>query len=130
MSSPKITNLDFTYKKPDADVWVLNTDDIPVHKEAIKDSQIVHLGTQSVGGNHKHSRTEWFVGFGNLVFVWLDEKGDKHEEPMHAEGQLRLIEVPPFLPHAVVNRSHDKVGILYEMADEKKMKESEKVEVV
>jgi hypothetical protein len=98
-------------------------------KELIKDQQLVHLAPQSVGGNHKHPRTEWFIGIGDLVFVWLDENGEKHEEHMHPDGQIRLIKVPPFLAHAVVNKSNDKVGILFEMADGK-MIDVERVEVV
>ncbi len=119
MTSPKFTNLNYTYKKPETDVWVLNTDDIPVDKDIIKDQQIIHLAPQSIGGNHKHSRTEWFVGIGNLVFVWLDDNSKRHEEHMHPSGQLKLITVPSFLAHAVVNKSQDKIGILFELADEK-----------
>lgn len=125
---PIITNLNYTYKKPESEVWVLNTDDIPVQKEIIKDQQIVHLAPLSVGGNHKHPRTEWFIGIGDLYFVWLDEDGARHEESMHPDGQIVLIEVPPYLPHAVVNKSKDKVGILFEMADEK-MEKVEQVKV-
>lgn len=125
---PTIIKLNYTYKKPDTEVWVLNTDDIPVDKSKIKDQQIVHLAPKSVGGNHKHPRTEWFIGIGELFFIWLDEDGLKHEEHMHPNGQIFLFEVPPFLPHAVANRSSDKVGILFEMADGK-MENVEKVEV-
>lgn len=125
---PIITKLNYTYKKPDTDVWVLSTDDIPVGKEKIKDEQIVHLAPLGVGGNHKHPRTEWFIGIGDLLFIWLDENGDKHQEYMHPAGQILLIEVPPFLPHAVANKSAGNVGILFEMADGK-MVDVEKVEV-
>ncbi|NCN44998.1 MAG: hypothetical protein COU63_00260 [Candidatus Pacebacteria bacterium CG10_big_fil_rev_8_21_14_0_10_36_11] len=126
--TPIITKLNYTYKKPDTDVWVLNTDDIPVGKEKIKDQQIVHLAPLSIGGNHKHPRTEWFIGIGDLLFVWLDENGAKYEEHMHPDGQILLIEVPSYLPHAVVNQSEVNVGILFEMADGK-MVDVEKIEV-
>jgi len=129
MESPEFTNLNCTYKKPDTEVWVLNMDDIPVSKDLIKDQQIVYLAPQSIGGNHKHPRTEWFIGVGDLVFVWLDDNGEKHEEHMHPNGQIKLITVPPFLAHAVVNRSQDKIGILFEMADGK-MKDVEQIKVV
>lgn len=119
MLSPTITNLSFTYKKSDSDVWVLNTDDIPINQDLIKDQQIVHLAPRAIGGNHKHPRTEWFIGIGDLVLVWLDESGKRHEEHMHPNGQIKLITVTPFLPHAVVNRSQDQVGILFELADGK-----------
>lgn len=128
MLAPTIINLNHTYEKSDIGVWVLNTDDIPVDKGLIKDQQIVHLAPQGVAGNHKHPRTEWFIGIGDLTFVWFDEIGERHEEAMHPDGQIRLFTVPPFLAHAVVNNSNDKVGILFEMADTK-MKGSEQVKV-
>lgn len=119
MKSPTITDLNSTYKRPDVDFWVLNTDDMPVEKELVRDQQVVHLAPESVGGNHFHSRTEWIIGIGDLVFVWLDEEGRQQETHMHPEGRIRLSTVPPMLPHAVVNKSRDKVGVLYEMADGK-----------
>lgn len=119
MLQPKITPLHFTYKKPNTDVWVLNFDDIPVDVSLVRDRQIVNLGPGSVGGNHTHPRTEWFVGLGALVFVWLDETGKKHQQPMQPEGELLLIEVPPHLPHAVVNPSAVAPGVLFELADAK-----------
>lgn len=128
MASPKFANLNFTYKKNESEVWVLNTDSIPVDKDLIKDQQIVHLAPQSVGGNHKHPRTEWFIGIGYLVLVWIDDNGVKHEEDMYPKGQIRLITIPPFLAHAVVNRSRDKFAILFEMADGK-MKDVESVNI-
>lgn len=125
---PIITELNYTYKKPDTEVWVLNTEDIPVDQAKIKDQQLVHLAPQSIGGNHKHPRTEWFIGIGELVFVWFDEDCQVHEEAMNLEGKIVLIEVPPFLAHAVVNKSKDTFGILFELADAK-MEQVEKVEV-
>lgn len=126
---PEIINLNYTYKKDGQDVWVLNLDDIPVEKEKIVDQQIVHLAPESIGGNHKHPRTEWFVGIGDLVFVWLDDNENVHEEHMHPDGQIRLVIVPPLLAHAVVNRSKEKSGILFELADEK-MNNVEQVKVI
>jgi hypothetical protein len=119
MSQPLITPLNYTYKKSETDVWVLNLDDLPIEKSLVKDQQIVHLGPGAIGGNHQHPRREWFVGIGELLFVWLDEHGDKHEEEMHPSRQLKLIAVPPHLPHAVVNTSTGNVGILFELADGK-----------
>jgi hypothetical protein len=116
---PIITELAYTYKKPDTEVWVLNTDNIPVDKDKIKDQQLVHLAPLSTGGNHKHPRIEWFIAIGDLLFVWLDEAGVRHEEPMNPEGRLRLFEVPPYLPHAVTNISTSQRGVLFECADGK-----------
>lgn len=128
MTEPLITPLQATYKKVDSNVWVLNTDDIPVEKNLIKDQQLVHLAPRSIGGNHSHPRTEWFIGIGELLFVWLDKDHKKHEIEMHPNGEILLIEVPPHLPHAVVNSSHSTFGILYELADGK-MSDVVKVEV-
>lgn len=125
---PEIKLLNYTYKKPDTDVWVLNTVDIPVDEKLINDVQLVHLAPGSVGGNHKHPRTEWFIGIGDLIFIWLDDQGNAHQEHMHPDGQIVLISVPPYLPHAVVNASEDTIGILYEMADGK-MKDVEVIKV-
>lgn len=125
---PTFAAIDPTYRKEDTDIWVLNFDDLPVDAKLIQDRQIVQLDPGSVGGNHKHPRTEWFVAVGDLVLVWLDEVGNRHEQHMNPDGQLYLIEVPPLLPHAVVNRSKTQFGVLYEMADGK-MKDAEKVAV-
>lgn len=112
------TKLAFTYKKEDSDVWVLNFEDIPVDKSKIRDQQIVHLAPGSIGGNHKHPRTEWFVALGDLTVHWLDEDGVRHELPMNPDGQLLLIEIPPHLPHAVQNTSSQS-AVLFELADGK-----------
>jgi len=114
---PKITKLDFTYKRPDTDTWVLNLGDIPVDRSKIKDQQLARMAPGAFGGNHKHSRTEWFVAVGELVFFWLDSEGNRHQEEMNPSGQLLLIEVPPFLPHSVLNQSKDQPGILFELSD-------------
>ncbi|MBP7740937.1 hypothetical protein KA089_02035 [Candidatus Woesebacteria bacterium] len=105
---------------------MLNTDDIPVDKNLIKDQQIVHFEPNSFGGNHKHSRIEWFVGFGDLEFIWLDENGKQFKIHMNPNGQIKLIEVPSFLPHVILNKSDSKIGILFELADAK-MSDDEKV---
>lgn len=128
MLAPTIIDLNYTYKKQDSDVWVLNIDDIPIDKSMMKDQQIVHLAPQSVGGNHKHPRTEWFVAMGDLVLSWIDENGDKKEEHMNPNGKLKLITMPSFLAHAITNRSRTQTGILFELSDEK-MRAVEKIEV-
>jgi uncharacterized RmlC-like cupin family protein len=119
MIKPKITKLNFSYEGKDSKIWVLNSDDIPLDKSLIKDQQIIHLFPGGFGGNHKHQRTEWFIGLGNLLFIWLDEHGKKHEVNMNPDGNLLLIEVPPFLPHAVLNNSNSESQVLFEYADAK-----------
>ncbi len=126
---PIITKLNYTYKKEDSNVWVLNKADIPVNFDKVKDEQIVHLAPGSVGGNHKHPRIEWFTGIGELYFHWIDETGNKKSEHMNPDGEILLIEVPSYLSHAVENRSEEKFGILFEMADGK-MEDVEKVNIL
>ncbi len=118
-SNPIITHIDYTYKKTNSEIWVLNIDDIPVDSTRVHDRQIVRLGPLSIAGNHKHPRTEWFIGLGDLIFIWRDESGNRHEEHMNPDNRLKVIEVPPWLPHAVTNRSPTTFGLIYEMADRK-----------
>ena len=119
MKSPIFTKLNFSYKKSESDVWVLNVDDIPFDSTLILDQQIVHLGPRAFGGNHSHPRIEWFVAVGELQISWIDGNLEKHHRMMNPGGDLFLIEVPPHLPHVVVNLSDDKPGVLFEFADAK-----------
>lgn len=119
MDSPIVTDLDFTYQKPGAGVSVINLNDLPIDQSRIIDRQIIHFAPEAVGGNHAHPRSEWFVGFGELVLVWLDEKDKKHEIEMCVHDKIRLIEVSPMLRHAVINRSKINFGLLYELANAK-----------
>jgi hypothetical protein len=118
MPSPLFTPLNYTYKKPATEVRVLNFNDIPTPNEKIKDRTLVHLGPLSIGGNHQHPRTEWFVGFGpELEIHWLDDEGQLHSQLMNPNGELVLCEVPPFLPHAIRNNSQHQFALLLEFAD-------------
>ena len=119
MSSPKFKKLDYSYKRENIDLWKLNLDDIPVDKDEIKVSEIIHFPPGGLGGNHKHPRTEWFIGIGELVFYWIDEAGNKQEKFMNLDDGLLLIKIPPNVPHAVKNISEFKFGILLEYADAK-----------
>ncbi len=129
MPTPNVIPISYSYKKPESDVWVLNTDDLPIEKERIRDMQIVHLAIGSVGGNHTHPRTEWFVAIGDLELVWLDEEGKQHFMDMNPGGKLQMIEMPPHIPHAVRNKSIVKGRVLFECAD-MKQKDVEYVKVI
>ena len=65
-----------------------------------------NLNPGSWAGNHKHSRVELFVSYNELHFVWLDEKGDKHEEVMgRGEGKsIKVFVVEPQTPHLIINK--------------------------
>lgn len=116
---PKVTKIHFTKKRDDIGLWSLNIDDIPLDKSLIKDQQIVHFSPGGIGGNHKHPRIEWFIGIGDLFLIWIDENGEKKEINMSTEDGLLLIEIPPNLSHAVVNKSDSSGATLFEYANEK-----------
>lgn len=96
----------------------LNSKSIPFPKDfEIKDTAVVYLKPSVAGGNHKHPRTEIFVGFGGLVFYYQDENNKLQSELMYDKhGKLKLFIVPPFLAHAVRNES-SMPAFLYEFAD-------------
>jgi uncharacterized RmlC-like cupin family protein len=82
--------------------------------------KVRHLVTIPPGvtsANHRHPRTEGFIGVGdNLTFYWLDEHGTRKSENMVPEGEHLLFVVPPNVPHAIVNNS-DAPAVLLEYAD-------------
>lgn len=129
MLEPKITKINYSYQRHKPDLWVLNNEDIPVDTHLIKDQQIVHFSPKSFGGNHSHPRTEWFIGIGDLSLVWLDQENQKHELKMSTDDALLLVEVPPHVPHAVINNSDTEFAVLFEYADGK-MEDVTQVEVV
>lgn len=116
MTGPVITPLDFTYRRPDANVAVLNRQDVPISATDAPEQQLIVVGPQTVAGNHRHPRREWFVALGPLTFVWQDEAGQLHREAMKPDQGLRLVAVPPLVPHAVVNET-DQPVVLFELAD-------------
>ncbi len=91
---------------------------IPFPKDfKIKIQGIVIFPPGSKGGNHKHPRIEAFYSNGDLTIIYLDKSGIKKELSMAPQGDsYKLFVTPPFLPHAVVNRT-DKELILVEFAD-------------
>jgi len=128
-NSPVITKIAYSYKREHIDLWKLNLDDIPIDKDEIKQSEIIHFPPGSIGGNHKHPRIEWFIGIGELILYWLDESGQKHEKFLYSGDGLLLVKIPPYLPHAVRNISEFKFGILFEYANAKQY-DVQKVKVI
>ncbi|MCA9369146.1 MAG: hypothetical protein H6773_02020 [Pseudomonadales bacterium] len=126
---PKVTKLNFTYKRDDTDLWVLNTDDLPIRKDLIKDQQIIQFAPKSFGGNHSHQRIEWFIGIGDLTLIWVDQNGKKHTQNMSSKENVLLFEIPPHLPHAVLNNSETDIAVLFEFADQK-MSNTKQVEII
>ncbi len=82
-----------------------------------KDHVLISLPPKQIGGNHKHPRREIFFSLSDsLEFYWEDEDKKIHSSPMKQGNKLYLIDVYPYVPHAVVNRS-DKEAMLIEFAD-------------
>jgi uncharacterized RmlC-like cupin family protein len=71
------------------------------------------------GGNHRHPRWEAFVAIGQgMELIWTDAEGSRHQIMMDAGDNFRMFVIPPYMPHAVVNRAHE-TGVLVEWASEK-----------
>ena len=111
--------INLTYKKSNG-LWVLDLNKRILPNNFIpKEQSVVYLPPLKVGGNHKHPRTEIFIGIGDLELIWLDEKGIKKTELLNFNSQNYIFVVLPFTPHAVVNKSKNNFGILIEWADAK-----------
>ncbi len=120
-----------SYKKDNGN-FVLSFDDIPTPKNFNKvDQSIVYIKAGQIGGNHKHKRTEVFVGFGEgLEIYWLDKKGKLNFEKMNPNGELLVFFIAPFIPHAIKNNSKNS-GVLIEIADSKQtLADVERVKVI
>jgi uncharacterized RmlC-like cupin family protein len=124
----KIYPIEPLYKKPNGlYVQEIDRDDLPLGFA----SKVRHLVTIPAGqcsANHKHPRSEGFIGIGSaLKFYWLDNNGTRHCEVMTKDDGLLLFVVPPFVAHAIVNES-DAPAVLLEYAN---MPQSEKdIEIV
>lgn len=105
------------YKK-DNGLWNLDTLSLPLPGGfAVKERNLVYIPADEFGGNHKHPRTEVFVGIGgNLFIVWQDAAGEKHEDKMMDDDQLYMFIVEPLTPHAVINKGSG-FSVLLELAD-------------
>lgn len=128
---PKIIEIQPSYKK-ESGVWVLDFDDISLTKDfLLKQRAVVYMPPQKYAGNHKHPRTELFLGIGGgMEFIWLDENNEKHIERMNPDGKILLIQVPPFIPHVTHNNS-DSMGIIIEFADAKQtLQDVERVNIL
>jgi uncharacterized RmlC-like cupin family protein len=106
-----------TYKKENG-VWTLSLEaiPIPIHFRP-RQKSIVCLPPEASAGNHRHQRTEIFVGIGEeLEIVWLDKGGEQKSEKMNPSGKLFVFKVPPYLPHAIRNNSKKHSAFLLEHA--------------
>lgn len=115
---PKIKYFDYSYKRDDSTLSVLKLEDLGIDLEKFSKQQLVFFGPGAFGGNHSHPRTEWFIGWGNLELVWQDEEDLKHTQKMTGSDRLLLIEIPPNLPHAVINKSKTEHAFIFELSDQ------------
>lgn len=114
------TRIEPTYKKPNG-AWSLNTQSVvPESLFVVEHQAIVMLPAGEVAGNHRHVEQEVLIGLGaGAIFLWQDEKGTVHREPMNPDGELMQFFIPSLVPHAVVNESNNEPVILYEYCDKK-----------
>lgn len=111
--------LEPTYTKKNG-LWLLNVD-TPNLPESfnIFERNVVFIPSGEFGGNHKHPRSEAFVGVGeDLQLIWQDDAGKRHVEKMNQGSGLQLFVVRSLTPHVVVNNG-DKPAVLIEFADDK-----------
>lgn len=79
---------------------------------------LIYIPPMQYGGNHIHPRREIFICLSdNVELHWVDKEGITHKHKMKEENQLYLFDVPPFVPHAVVNLSQDSAAVLLEISD-------------
>lgn len=119
-----------SYKR-DNGLWNLETLSLPLAEHLdVKERNVVYVPAGQQAGNHKHPRTEAFIGIGeDLWLVWIDDEGATHEEKMMVDGgQLNLFVVEPFTPHAVVNKAQA-FAVIVEFTDGPNV-DVERVEVV
>lgn len=107
---------------------VIDMTQLPLDREVAVVEVMQTLKPKVVGGNHKHARVEWFIGFGDLQLFWI-EAGQVQHAPMQHDGAPFLIKIPSGLSHAVVNNSQTETAVVFEFADGP-MHNVEKVEVV
>lgn len=111
------TEIQPLYKKPNGlYVQEIDRSDLPLGFQPVV-RHLVTIPSGAVSANHRHPRTEAFIGIGNdLEFFWIDEDGNKQSRIMNPADQLILVCVAPNVPHAIKNNS-DAPAVLLEYAD-------------
>lgn len=113
----KIIPIEPKYKKENG-VFVVDIDNVKIPFE-VREKSLVYIPPKEKGGNHKHPRTEAFLGIGEgLKIIWKDENGKMIEKNMNSEGELLLFVIPADTPHVIINNSKNQFGILIEFADD------------
>src|SRR4051794_23793012 len=106
MKEPVFINVEPTFKLENG-VWVLDIDGIVLPDNIrVVEKMIVSIPPQKFAGNHKHPRSEAFIGLGEeLEFAWLDAHAKIKKRSLMQGRKLFLTLTPPYLPHVIVNRS-------------------------
>lgn len=79
---------------------------------------LISLPPKQLGGNHKHPREEFFIALDeDLELHWVDKDGKSHILKMRDEN-LYLFQIPANVPHAIINTSKIRAGLLMEFASE------------
>lgn len=97
--------------------WTLDTQHVvPEDLFTPKWQALISIEPKQIAGNHYHPWQEVLLGFGRgALFLWQDEHGTIHKEPMDPDSdQLHYFVIPPNVPHAVVNTSDTERIHLYE----------------
>ena len=119
MLKPEFIFFNYSYQRPDNNISIANFTDLPLDFNLVKDQRLVNFPAGTIGGNHFHSRTEWFLPLGDLTIYWQDSDQSLHHQFIsHRDSdQLCLIKIPSLLPHALKNHSSEPLFML-EFADE------------
>jgi hypothetical protein len=100
-------------------LFVLNFSDIKNLPFKVKERSLVYLPKAELGGNHKHSRWEAFIGLSDdLQIIWQDKNKKTYKQNMTSKSSLLLFIVYPNTPHVILNNSSKK-AVLLELASDK-----------
>jgi len=113
--------------------WVVDPMVPPFPNAPLGQAHIASLEPGAVRGNHVHpSSAEYvFVWGGTSEVTWRSEDGELKRETV-GPGKMVVFEIPPGIPHTVVNVGSGTVYLLayYLGAAEGKWPETERVELI
>ncbi len=99
-------------------LWVLDIENISL-PFAVKEKSVVCLPAGQIGGNHFHPRKEAFIALNeDLVLIWQDKQGQKHQEKMKPDKQFYLFVLNKNVPHVIKNISTTHDAFLIEYANQ------------
>lgn len=101
-------------------LFKIDLNNLPLPSDFLNRHQVmIYIPPMQMGGNHTHPRREIFISLSDdLELHWVDEEGITHIIKMKEENQLYLFDVPPFVPHAIINLSPKSAAVLLELTDD------------